>query len=809
MCRSMTCLILLFPLFAGTLVAKTEAAEDFSFYPSDEFNDSHVRPRWAIDTTGVRMQDGWLCLVNPSGWRGGIRLRSVWSFGTKIPLRWPWAMQTRMVCPQNNSLAGSPMAGGVTVRLGNDAGFSAEIKAGRGVGLGAGRLICSIGGTPYDDLFTTLTRANASEMFIRIEGVGEDSRDVRVGFKLSEAAPWTWTPTEQLEQPAAFAEALGFFIEPSGLGGGTSEEMTVAFDYARFEGECFKFGERGPIQYARAEVPPVPAPELRGERYMAVVPDTIDWAERAKLALNAILGMTDPEADYEPYCHVYFNPWGWNDANNAYNLDMERGAPVMLHDFHGYNTGIGEGIIESIPLLWAASGSRKNIEVGLKMLETIRRMIGEDGVAYVPLKGRPWALFLTWWLNPVSHPESIRTYPISILTAWQALQPSPVLEREIRLMSGDAIQGGEMLPVHVGKVLGYAPALEVARSSVEPLMNHYAEDGSWSGHFHVHTMELLSLADVGAFTGDQALLEKTRKAYEFAKTKGWPLVGMFPEATDMRPYTCESCGLGEMIRLAIKLSRAGAGDLWDDADRWARNQFAEQQLIDTSWISGLAARIPRFNTPTPPDYPGLIDVEQKLVGAFSAYGTINEWTMFSVLAPGGPVGCCTGNGARAVFYLWRYSLEAEPDGALRVNLLMNRASQWADVNSYLPYEGKVVVKMKKTMPLWVHIPEWTSPAEVRCVVDDSAAELRAEGRYVSPGEIQAGQAVTFAFPNPVREVSTRIGEIDCKLTIKGNTVIAVDPPGRICPIYQRARYAAEQAPMKKIERYAPEQEFEW
>ena len=34
----------------------------------------------------------------------------------------------------------------------------------------------------------------------------------------------------------------------------------------------------------------------------------------------------------------------------------------------------------------------------------------------------------------------------------------------------------------------------------------------------------------------------------------------------------------------MKLSEAGAGDYWDDADRWIRNMFAEGQLTSTDWI---------------------------------------------------------------------------------------------------------------------------------------------------------------------------------------------------------------------------------
>ena len=39
-----------------------------------------------------------------------------------------------------------------------------------------------------------------------------------------------------------------------------------------------------------------------------------------------------------------------------------------------------------------------------------------------------------------------------------------------------------------------------------------------------------------------------------------------------------------MIGLAIRFSKAGIGDYWDDADRWIRNMLAQGQLLSTDWI---------------------------------------------------------------------------------------------------------------------------------------------------------------------------------------------------------------------------------
>jgi hypothetical protein len=153
------------------------------------------------------------------------------------------------------------------------------------------------------------------------------------------------------------------------------------------------------VEYQRAAVPPVEWSVPAGERYRARVPDTLDFAARTALSLNVLTELVDPGADYEPYCHPFANPKGWNAYSFQYNPDIERRAPVLTHDYHCYNTGIGEGWLEDTPLLRTASGSTQNLAVSQHMFDNLRRMIGEDGLPRFPLRGRPWALFVGWWID--------------------------------------------------------------------------------------------------------------------------------------------------------------------------------------------------------------------------------------------------------------------------------------------------------------------------------------------------------------------------------------------------------------------------
>jgi DUF1680 family protein len=264
---------------------------------------------------------------------------------------------------------------------------------------------------------------------------------------------------------------------------------------------------------------------------------------------------------------------------------------------------------------------------------------------------------------------------------------------------------------------------------------------------------------------------------------------------------CEGCDIGDMIAMAIKLSLAGAGDYWDDADRWFRNQFAEQQLVDGDWIPKLAAT----QKATPVEYN---ETDQRVVessiGGFMGRSSANE-AGFIVTH------CCTGNCLRTIYYVWENSVQFE-GARFRVNLLLNRASEWADVYSHLPYEGKVELKIKKAIPaVVVRAPEWMEPnsPQINGRKNGQPARIHWEGRYVNLGHASAGDRMEITFPIAERTVQETIGAVPYTLIIKGNTVVSIDPPGKYGAFYQRAAYRKDRAPMRKVQRFVPDQDLVW
>jgi len=645
--------------------------------------------------------------------------------------------------------------------------------------------------------------------------------------------------------------------------------------------------EPGRIGYIRQDIPEFDLPAYPGERYGALVPETLDLQERATLAVNVLTRATDPEADHE----IYFS------------VDIRRNPPMMDHN---YSDQCQNKFMEALPLMRLVSGSRENLAVDRIWMETALRCIGPDGVFHHPLRGRPWALHGPWFSMRGGQEDKVRQRGhilspffagrlMSAMVNYARLDNAAMWHGEIkrvvdglvRLAVGKgsyafyAPQVGHAEPdcresvgdgsaaedcwvalglVHAYRETGYEPAIILARK----LLNHTVEerrffepDGTFGPvaappaggkanegmspealtralrahqgdataaavadyikpnlqHFHTHTYVLLAMLEYALTTGDEAWMELARRGFEYGKAHGNVLLGYFPEMLGRDVFeTSETCEVADMIALGIKLSQAGVGDYWDDVDRWARNMFAEGQLTPERaallerYVAGLPVTPVDRDTPvcggvTPSGYETTDRVIERNIGAFAGWPEPSNWGLAIMH-------CCTGNGTRSIYYLWD-SILAYADGKLRVNLLLNRASPWADVDSHLPYTGQVDVKIKQPVDLAVRIPEWVKPDEVCVEVDGQARDISWDGRYAVVGDVQPGEVVTMRFPIAERTEKVWIEKRQYTLVIKGNDVVAIDPPGQACPLYDRSHYRMNRTRWKEQLRFASAEEIEW
>ena len=612
--------------------------------------------------------------------------------------------------------------------------------------------------------------------------------------------------------------------------------------------------QRGdPIGYMRDHITEFAVPAYDGARYEALVPDTLDLQERAALAVHGLTAPTDPLADYEMYFYATF-------AQNP---------PMMQHD---YSSHCQTKFMESLPLMRIISGSDLNSQVDRRWMEVALHQLGPDGLAYTPVEGRPWAFTRSFGIIPqsvilarspfvdvaVHNGRLLSVFMLYYLrdggSLWKDAaerlvdglvdlsvdrgryayySPSPHC-----VVRGSTRDLGRSRPVfgvgvmwailglsHVYRETGYQRALELAgkltRYVLEEL-RYFGEDGRFTPdfpdqpglmHFHAHTHALQAILEYACLADDEELCERVCRGYEFGLANGNTLLGYFPEYLGSPQMKCsELCEVADMIALGLKLTEAGVGDRWDEVDRWVRNMFAEGQLTSSraERLKSYSANLPV--SPVDPVYQTTDRVVERNVGAFAGWPTANDWFYPGVISSSGEIWtvqhCCTGNSSRAIYYVWENILQC--DGRrLQVNLLLNRASKWADIDSQLPYVGRVDVKVKEPVSLSVRAPEWVRPQQVRITLNGVDHRVDWRDRYADLGQTKPGDVATMLFALAERTDTVWIEKEHYELVRKGNEVVTIDPPGRICPLYQREQYRASSTRWRKIERFVSRESIHW
>lgn len=628
------------------------------------------------------------------------------------------------------------------------------------------------------------------------------------------------------------------------------------------------------IQYIRDESPAFAVPPLRGNAYDDLVPDTLDIVERAKLGIHVLTSITDPAADDQIYWAVDLrrNPAIMQHQFDDYHVQVVEGfleaLPLLRvatgsdlnHDIderwaRNFLRCLGPDGLFYLPMIggpwdrprgqdsdavWRSNGTTTGVgDLSVSQISSSQlsaRCLGTMALYYSRDGNRVW--------KDASRRMVLRLSELAQRKQDHCYFPNGSLEPNARYGAGaqiplglDAIEMSGRLPQGLSqyyRATGDEQALVLAGQLVKFFRDHSgtfdnqgrflwadSDRGSlgWGysakyevvgGHAHGRAIGLLSMLEYALASGDKDTSAFVKTSFEWAKgQQASPfgvstLVGWFPEWYYPEYPTCEGCMSADMVAIAVRLSAVGIGDYWDDVDRWVRNNFAEQQLTSSEWIYKSTAHLP--SQPIPP-HSVAEGTPERNVGAFAGWSTGNDWVL-----NGGIMHCCTGNGTRAIYYVWENMVQHRL-GEFRVNLLLNRASPAADVYSYLPYSGRVDLKMKSSCQnIVVRAPEWipSGATEVQCLVAGAARTPRWEGRYLELGAAQAGNFVTLQFPIKERTVRERIGPETYTLVIKGNTVISIDPPGEHGPLYaDRSPCSSDDLKWRKVARFVADETITW
>ncbi len=606
-----------------------------------------------------------------------------------------------------------------------------------------------------------------------------------------------------------------------------------------------------------------------GERYEIEVPDTLDLVDLANNSINQLTRCVAPEYDYDQYT----------------SLDVDKNPPVMT--VYGGLVNLNPKWSEALAGLRVVTGSAFNLDVDGKIIASLVHNTGKDGLCYYPIEN-PGAFFEEE-TRKVGKPYSDvfgEGRQLLAYAAWYQHDKNPMwkelAERKIRRLlelslphedtiffrrsrgyiAGDKAEGEivpiadtGVYPVEQGmtgapasyiagffpqaganwyRLTGHEPALELAGGLANYLFKYGkmidAETGRYLADHYTHiSHSLLANLAYALTVEDKEMIKWAKRGYDFGVRE------RDPDGTGIliSDHTC-SCFVADMINIGIMLSQYGEGDYWEYVDRWVRNTLLNLQISQAD-VEKIKA-MPRTESKEgfySTDHPWVYQHED---GADRALG---GW-YHSLYERERSIGCCNGNVSRAVYYVWSSIVDMK-DNELRVNLPLNRASPWADIHSYLPYEGKLVVQMKgekkapktfselmleeapSTKDVAIRIPEWANWNEVSCSVNGEERGYEWDGGYITLSDIQGKDEIMVEFPIRERTISTTIDREfiwesrltknpdaggDCEVTLRGNTIVEVTPDAGL-PFAHHAKYRADHVATKKVSRFVSKEQFIW
>jgi len=344
----------------------------------------------------------------------------------------------------------------------------------------------------------------------------------------------------------------------------------------------------------------------------------------------------------------------------------------------------------------------------------------------------------------------------------------------------------QVLPiVRFYELTHYHPALEYAENLSRWAFYHdptVTTDGAitrtgWEGHLHAWMdtySGIIRCARAGGNLDPNAVVSRSYRLLEWVKQNYTSPFGWV--ADSVGSSTCETDTITSFIRLALELIKEGHGELWNDIERFVRNQLLENQFGD---VRNLHIRDER--------------TALGLTGAFESYAHPNT---LIALKKGTIEGCCINGGVRGLFLAYQNSIHESPN-EIRVNLLWTGRTPGVEVVSYTPYEGRLDIHPIGRRSLLVRCPDWLAPKTVRVEGADPVTTAHLEGaHYLGFGDTKPGFRITLRFDQPEFEKEYHVAGMAYRVRWRGDTVTELRPAGTPYPIFERASLFPGKTPFK-------------
>lgn len=313
----------------------------------------------------------------------------------------------------------------------------------------------------------------------------------------------------------------------------------------------------------------------------------------------------------------------------------------------------------------------------------------------------------------------------------------------------------------------YAPALQLALLLKEKLVNEFfLPDGAYNRetfgtHTHSTTCVMSSLAQLAELTRDAPLMQRVRAFYDNGLWQIRDALGWVVEISsdDADPDKGECNNTGDIVETALILGGWGYPEYYADAERIVRSHLLPAQLRDNSFIS---------EPPNPAPEDGQREMARRHLGAFgfpAPYGhepRDSTYISFNLDIVGGAVA--------SLCEVYRQVTRYDEAGHW-VNLLFDHETAAIQVES--PYtQGALRVRLKQPGPLFVRIPPWLSPHELRC--DARVTTPQVSNSYLCIPQPPVNRWLRFELPLVEQQLTLEHRTRSIRTRLRGDEVVAMD-----------------------------------
>ena len=302
---------------------------------------------------------------------------------------------------------------------------------------------------------------------------------------------------------------------------------------------------------------------------------------------------------------------------------------------------------------------------------------------------------------------------------------------------------------------GNDTARDMARRIANYIIYHtdyFLPDGEWNchkgddwfaatiGHTHSRLATIAGAIHVGLIEHDHDLITTMKTCYDWFVTNhccdsGWSpeFLGRYGDANE----GCETCAVMDQIKCCLALCDAGYHQYYQQAERIARNQLLENQLLDTHLFQ---QSVDKPDT----DLSGYHDVADMVRGGFAGWAGVNDF-QGTCANNDNLMNCCGPAGIRAMYDIWNaiYTVDGSDIG---VNIFMDRQGDELTITNRQPVDGIIDITVRTPCRLSLARRTWLNPADVTIDINGAPHRPAIRNGTIVLDNLKPGDRVCIHYP---------------------------------------------------------------